>query len=134
MSELSTLHFGKQIAFMEPLINPRQPFSQSVFNSKYGMKKLMPLTSALDLELKNLISKITKLGYNALHNSIKENPECVAIVASIQNMDYFEHFKAIANRFAPFEDTEKLKLQSAFTNLRIGSEQTFRNFYKISND
>jgi hypothetical protein len=129
ISEMSTLPFGKQLAYQEPLVNPRQPFPQSVFNSKYGMKKLVPLTSALDLELKDLISKVTKLGYNALHHSIKENPECVAIVTSIQGMNYFEHFKAIANRFAPFEDTEKLKLQNSFTNLRIGSEQSFREFY-----
>jgi len=129
LSEISTLPFGKQLASLQRMVNPRKAFPKSLFYSRYGHTRLIKLCSHLDYKVKDLINRANKLGYMVLHHSIHQNPECMAVITSLKSSDYFEAFRVLEKRFGAFQDTEKRKLQSVYANMRIQRGQSFRDFY-----
>ena len=135
LAEVSTMPFGRYLMNLETPQNPRKPFTQHyLFYGSYGTRVLIKLCADLEFAVKDLISRIIKLGYTVLHQSICENVECMALITSLTSINYFEAFQLLERRFAPFQDSEKEKLQSDWYSMSIQHNQSFRNFWGKSQE
>ena len=110
---MAALPFGKQLTYLEPLENPRSSITNmELFSTEFGRTKLFKLWAHLEFEVKDLIGRVSKLGYGILHQSISGNPECLSLITSLKTNDYDTAWNAVDKRFAPFKATERRNAQS----------------------